>query len=65
MEIKKPGIISGKNTKDFGTGFYCTILKEQAVKWAKKFDTSIVNLYEYKENKELNIKEFSVEARVA
>ncbi len=21
--------------KDFGTGFYCTILKEQANKWAK------------------------------
>ena len=41
------------------------VLKEQAVKWAKKFDTSIVNLYVYKENKELNIKEFSVEARVA
>ena len=28
--IEKPKIIKGKNTKDFGYGFYCTIIREQA-----------------------------------
>ena len=46
-KIENPKIIAGKYTKDFGEGFYCTILKEQAIKWAKKFDTSVLNIYEY------------------
>lgn len=29
-EVKQPKIIEGKYTKDFGIGFYCTILEEQA-----------------------------------
>lgn len=29
-EIQKPEIIEGKYAKDFGTGFYCTVIKEQA-----------------------------------
>ena len=49
-KIENPKIIAGKYTKDFGEGFYCTILKEQAIKWAKKFDTSVLNIYEYNEN---------------
>lgn len=28
--VKKPEIRKGRNTKDFGYGFYCTIIKEQA-----------------------------------
>ncbi len=28
--IEKPKIIKGKYTKDFGPGFYCTIIREQA-----------------------------------
>ena len=32
-EIKTPKIIKGKYTKDFGDGFYCTELKEQAERW--------------------------------
>jgi len=28
--VEKPEIRADKNTKDFGTGFYCTIIKEQA-----------------------------------
>ena len=28
--VDKPKIRKGRNTKDFGTGFYCTIIKEQA-----------------------------------
>ena len=28
--VKEPEIRAGRNTKDFGNGFYCTIIKEQA-----------------------------------
>ncbi len=59
-EVKDPKIIYGKYTKDFGAGFYCTILKDQAKKWAKKYDTPVVNMYEYIEDNSLRIKEFSV-----
>lgn len=55
---EKPEIIKGKFTKDFGTGFYCTLLEEQAEKWAKKYSTSIINEYEYNENSNLKIKNF-------
>ena len=49
-EVKNPELKSGKYSKDFGTGFYCTILEEQAIKWAQKYETPIVNKYEYEEN---------------
>ena len=38
-----PEIIKGKNTKDFGPGFYCTVIREQAERWAKRYDTPVVN----------------------
>lgn len=42
--VKEPKIVTGKNTKDFGTGFYCTIIREQAERWAKfKYPTHQVN----------------------
>ena len=44
--------------KTFGKGFYCTILEEQAEKWASKFDTPVINQYEYHENPNLKIKNF-------
>jgi len=59
-EVEKPRILEGKFTKDFGTGFYCTVLKEQAEKWAIKYDTPVINKYEYRENKSMNIKEFTL-----
>ena len=59
-KVENPQIIEGKYTKDFGKGFYCTILSEQAKKWADKYDTPVINMYEYNENKELKIKEFIV-----
>jgi hypothetical protein len=46
-EISKPEIITEKNHKDFGTGFYCTSLKEQAERWSKRYSSPIVNTYEY------------------
>ena len=40
-KITKPEIIIGKYTKDFGNGFYCTILKDQATKWTEKYSTPV------------------------
>ena len=57
-EVENPEIREVEFTKDFGTGFYCTILKEQAEKWANKYKTPVINKYEYEENKDLKIKEF-------
>lgn len=42
--VRKPEVIIGRNTKDFGPGFYCTIIREQAERWAKRYDTGIVNV---------------------
>lgn len=44
--VEKPAIIKGKNTKDFGNGFYCTIIREQAERWALarfKYPTHQIN----------------------
>ena len=37
-----------------------TVLREQALKWALKYDTPILNKYEYCEDESLNIKNFTV-----
>ena len=59
-KVEEPKIKDGKYTKDFGKGFYCTILKEQAEKWAKKYSTPTINVYEYSQNTNLKIKEFTI-----
>lgn len=56
--IKNPKIIQGKNTKDFGSGFYCTIIREQAQRWAKRYNTPIINIYTIRMNTNLKILEF-------
>lgn len=56
--VEKPEIRTGRNTKDFGTGFYCTILKEQAERWAGRFDKGVINIYDAILNESLNILEF-------
>lgn len=48
----------GRYTKDFGDGFYCTILKDQAERWAGKYDTPQMNIYNYEPNAQLKILEF-------
>lgn len=53
--VQTPEIIKGKFTKDFGEGFYCTELKRQAEKWARRYDTPVVSIYEYKPFGELKI----------
>lgn len=56
--VDSPKIIKGKYTKDFGVGFYCTILENQAIKWSSKYKTPVINKYEYNENNNLKIKNF-------
>ena len=58
MNIEFPEICKYRFTKDFSWGFYCTNIREQAEKWASKFNTPIVNVYEVKNLNKLNIKEF-------
>lgn len=58
MEIQTPKIIIGKNTKDFGTGFYCTVIKEQAERWARRYETPTVNTYTVAMDEKLKILEF-------
>ena len=59
MPVEQPQIRTGRNTKDFGTGFYCTVIKEQAQRWAKRYNTKIVSIYEVRINSKLDIKEFT------
>lgn len=56
--VANPEIRIGRNTKDFGPGFYCTIIKEQAQRWAKRYDTKVVSIYEVKLSPSVKIKEF-------
>ena len=58
MAVKQPEIRKGRNIKDFGTGFYCTVIKEQAQRWARRYDTKVVSIYEVRLRPTLKIKEF-------
>lgn len=55
MAVETPKIIKSKFPKDFGEGFYCTQLIEQAERWASRYDTAIVSIYEYLPNKNLKM----------
>lgn len=56
--IKQPEIIEGRYAKDFGAGFYCTELKEQAARWAKRYDTPVISIYNFVSDDNLNILHF-------
>ena len=56
--IEVPKILKDRHTKDFGEGFYCTVIKEQAERWAKRYETPIVNAYSLLINDSLSILEF-------
>lgn len=58
IKIETPRIIKGRYSKDFGVGFYCTQLKQQAERWAGKYDTQIVNIYNYSLQEDLKVLEF-------
>ena len=54
--VDQPKIITDGYYKDFGYGFYCTNLEKKAKRWALvKQHGHVVNVYDYLENKSLNI----------
>ncbi len=57
--IGNPKIMQSKHAKDFGKGFYCTILREQAERWTKRYDTKILNTYTVTLPANLQILEFT------
>ena len=56
--VSDPEIRIGRNTKDFGAGFYCTIIKEQAERWARGYNSKIISIYDVRLNSDLKIKDF-------
>ena len=56
--VSDPEIRIGRNTKDFGAGFYCTIIKEQAERQARRYNSKIVSIYDVRLNSDLKIKDF-------
>ena len=51
--VEAPQILTSKFPKDFGEGFYCTKLEQQAIRWASRYDTAVVSIYEYTPDKSL------------
>lgn len=57
--VESPEIRIQKYNKDFYFGFYCTMLPEQAVRWATRFDgIGYLNEYQYTPDGTLNVKNF-------
>lgn len=56
--VKQPEIRIEKYNKDFYFGFYCTIMEQQAIRWATRFGEGIVNVYEYEPDDSLKILKF-------
>lgn len=54
--VEYPEIRVSRFNKDFYFGFYCTIMPEQAKRWATRFTgTGILNEYRYQPDEHLNI----------
>ena len=56
--VENPEIRIEKFNKDFYFGFYCTIMENQAIRWATRFGDGIVNVFEYTPNDSLKILKF-------
>ena len=57
--VQQPVIRPTKYNKDFSVGFYCTIMKEQAIRWAVRHPVSgYVSEFGYLENPSLKIRRF-------
>ena len=54
LAVEHPEIRKAKYFKDFGFGFYCTMLREQAVRWATRYaDSGWLSYYDYLPTSEL------------
>ncbi|MDR3294442.1 MAG: DUF3990 domain-containing protein [Clostridiales Family XIII bacterium] len=56
--VEAPELRSSRWNKDFGQGFYCTGLKEQAERRARRYDSPVVNVYEYAESSDVAVLRF-------
>lgn len=57
--VEQPEIRVYGHFKDFGYGFYCTRIEQQAKKWAlTKGSKHVVSLYKFTEREELMTKSF-------
>lgn len=57
--VEKPEIRIQKYNKDFYFGFYCTLLPQQAIRWATRFTgKGILNEYRLIPDQNLNVKSF-------
>lgn len=57
--VEWPQILHGRYTKDFGPGFYCTVIREQAERWASRKPVPRVNTYTVRLSDNLKVLEFS------
>ena len=57
--VRLPEIRISRFAKDFGIGFYCKLLKAQAVRWATRFGDGYVNQYAYMPNPALRSLRFA------
>ena len=56
--VEKPEIRISRFNKDFYFGFYCTSIEQQATRWATRFGSGYINVYEYVENASLKTLRF-------
>lgn len=57
--VEFPEIRVTRFNKDFYFGFYCTEMREQAIRWATRFTgTGILNEYEYHPSPDLSVLRF-------
>ena len=60
--VDKPDIMHSRTFLDFGKGFYATVIREQAERYAQRFilrnRKGILNVYEYTPTEALNVKCF-------
>ncbi len=57
--VKTPKILVSPYNKDFYFGFYCTLMSEQAKRWAIRYTgKGMINVYEYVESPLLKILKF-------
>jgi hypothetical protein len=53
--VEMPLIVKSRFPKDFGEGFYCTELEMQALRWANRYETPVVSIYDYTPDAKLNV----------
>ncbi len=60
--VEKPDVLHSRDNLDFGKGFYATVIKEQAERYAQKFllrnQKAFLNIYEYMPQEHFKCKQF-------